>query len=65
MFHVKLYYFIKRMYQCTRQLSGDDAYDRYLASFANHHHIDEVPLCRKVFFKRREDAKWHNINRCC
>ncbi|MDR2195635.1 MAG: YbdD/YjiX family protein [Gallionellaceae bacterium] len=47
-----------------RQLSGDDAYERYLA----HHtacHPDAPPLSRKEFFRRSEESKWSGVRRCC
>ena len=47
-----------------RQLSGDDAYERYLA----HHtacHADAPRLSRKDFFLRQEQQKWGGIKRCC
>ncbi len=48
----------------VRRLSGDDAYERYLA----HHalaHAHEEPLSRKEFFKREQDRKWSGVRRCC
>ena len=53
-----------------RQLSGDDAYERYLAHFAEHQklHEEEItksPLSRKAFFKQWQDSKWKGIKRCC
>jgi len=47
-----------------RELSGDDAYERYLA----HHHIchaEVAPLSRKEFFQRDQQQKWNSIKRCC
>jgi uncharacterized short protein YbdD (DUF466 family) len=57
---------LKPAWQLLRQLSGDDAYERYLQHFAEHHPQDgSLPLSKKVYFKQRLDAKWHGINRCC
>ncbi len=55
-----------------RQLSGEDAYERYLAHFYAHQaefHADkeatETPLSREAFFKEWQDSKWKGIKRCC
>lgn len=47
-----------------RQMSGDDAYDRYLAHQASCHPGQPV-LNRKEFFQRRLTRKWQGISRCC
>ncbi|MFC3908887.1 YbdD/YjiX family protein [Legionella dresdenensis] len=52
------------LWRFIRQVSGDDAYERYL----DHHkraHPDIRPLDRKLFFKREQEKKWSGINRCC
>ena len=60
--------------QNLRQLSGEDAYERYLVSFAEHQkmHVAEncdlahcQPLSRKAFFRQWQDSKWTGIKRCC
>ncbi len=57
-----------------RQLSGEDAYERYLISFAEHQKLHGVesgysehhkPLNRQAFFKQWQDEKWTGIKRCC
>ncbi len=53
-----------RYWQLVRQLSGDDAYERYLA----HHaacHANAAPLSREEFFQRNQQQKWSGIKRCC
>ncbi len=48
----------------VRQVSGDDAFDRYLA----HHrdaHADGVPMTREQFYQFRQEQKWNRISRCC
>jgi uncharacterized short protein YbdD (DUF466 family) len=59
---------IKQLFlQCIeviRQLSGDDAYERYLRHHARAH-PDEPPLSRTVFFRREQDRKWNGVRRCC
>ena len=63
---------LKKTWQNIRQLSGDDAYERYLAHFYQHQaefHADkddtEPPLSREAFFKEWQASKWKGIKRCC
>lgn len=61
---------IRPFWEGIRHLSGDDAYERYLIHFAEHHRQDcshsiEPPLSKKAFFKQWQDDKWRGINRCC
>jgi uncharacterized short protein YbdD (DUF466 family) len=51
-------------WRTIRQLSGDDAYERYLARRAACH-ADSVPLSRKEFFQHQQQQKWSGIKRCC
>ena len=47
-----------------RQVSGDDAYERYLA----HHgqaHPGEPPMTQEQYFRKRQDEKWSKVSRCC
>jgi uncharacterized short protein YbdD (DUF466 family) len=48
----------------VRRLSGDDAYERYLAHHADAH-AGEAPLSRKEFFKREQERQWNGVRRCC
>lgn len=55
---------LRQSWYAIRQLSGDDAYERYLA----HHaacHPDTAPLSRKEFFQHEQQQKWSDIKRCC
>lgn len=55
---------LRRGWQMLRELSGDDAYERYLA----HHaacHAQTAPLSRREYFRRREQQKWEGVRRCC
>jgi len=57
---------IKSLWKSVRQLSGDDAYERYLAHFAEYHVEDSEPLLNKEeFFKQWQDNKWKGVKRCC
>jgi uncharacterized short protein YbdD (DUF466 family) len=55
---------LRLLWRVIRQLSGDDAYERYLA----HHtacHAETAPLSRKEYFQRQQQQKWSGIKRCC
>lgn len=61
---------LKKLMTCwqrIRELSGDDAYERYLVHYAAHHSNDDAapPLSREAFFKEWQDSKWKGIKRCC
>ena len=59
---------LKNLWKNIRQLSGDDAYERYLKHYAEHHAVQddtEPPLSREEFFKQWQDSKWKGIKRCC
>ena len=61
----------KNIRQNIRQLSGDDAYERYLAHYAEFHAVEandgniEPALSREAFFKEWQTSKWKGIKRCC
>lgn len=55
---------LQRGWKLLRELSGDDAYERYLQHQAMHH-PGEKPLCRHAFFKQQQQQKWHGVKRCC
>jgi len=55
---------LKQIWQYLRQVSGDDAYERYLA----HHrqaHPGEPPMTPDQYFRNRQDEKWSKVSRCC
>jgi len=70
---------IRNLWATIRQLSGDDAYERYLQHYAEHHarhHAGELeaskseqsidpPLTKAAFFKEWQDKKWRGVKRCC
>ena len=47
-----------------RELSGDDAYERYLAHHASCH-AQQPLLTRKAFFQQQQQQQWEGIKRCC
>ncbi len=48
----------------VRQVSGDDAYDRY-AEHMRLTHPDQRAMERAEFFRFMQDQKWNRISRCC
>jgi uncharacterized short protein YbdD (DUF466 family) len=62
--------FVNLLWRNIRQLSGDDAYERYLQHYAEHHQYgsegrNEPPLSKEAFFKEWQDKKWTGVKRCC
>ena len=55
---------LRKLWTFIRRLSGDDAYERYLAHHAAAH-AGEAPLSRKEYFKREQERKWGGVRRCC
>ena len=54
----------KHLWHYLRQVTGDDAYERYIAH-QNQAHAGEATLTRQQFFKMRQDEKWSKVSRCC
>lgn len=55
---------LRRLWMLLRRVSGDDAYERYLA----HHrtvHPGERPPGRGEWFRREQDRAWNGVRRCC
>jgi len=52
------------VWRAIRELSGDDAYERYIAQHATNY-PDTTPLARKDFFLYQQQQKWRGIQRCC
>ncbi len=46
-----------------RAMSGDDAYERYLAHWRSHH--QGTPVDRRAFFLAEQERKWGGLRRCC
>ena len=57
---------LRRLWRLLRRLSGDDAYERYLAHW-HRQHADEgnEPLSRKEFCCAEIERKWSGLKRCC
>jgi uncharacterized short protein YbdD (DUF466 family) len=56
--------FIAAGWTYLRAVSGDDAYERYLAHHAVEH-AEQAPMSRKDYFNERQRQKWTGVTRCC
>ena len=57
---------LNKLWQGIRNMTGEDAYERYLDHWRNHHgEEDGAPLDRKAFYKQQQEHKWNGIKRCC
>ena len=54
----------KQVWQFIREVTGDDAYERYLAHHRSHH-PDRQPPTRRDYFKASQEQKWSKVSRCC
>jgi len=55
---------VSAAWRYLRAVSGDDAYERYLAHHAVQH-AGEPIMTRKAFFTDRQRQKWTGVTRCC
>lgn len=70
---------LKDFWKFLRQVTGDDAYERYCAHYVSFHgdnshgasahlhgsHCGAALLSRQQFFKLRQEEKWSGVSRCC
>jgi uncharacterized short protein YbdD (DUF466 family) len=57
---------LRKMWALIRELTGDDAYERYLAHWRAHHaDRDAEPLDRAAFYREEQRRKWEGVRRCC
>lgn len=61
---IELLPLLSYVWRAIRELSGDDAYERYIAQHAANY-PDTTPLERKDFFLYQQQRKWSGIQRCC
>ena len=54
----------RKFCQLVLQLTGDDAYERYLAHHQQHH-AGQVVLGRRAFYLAEQQRKWSGVKRCC
>jgi len=59
---------LKHLWHLFLELSGEDAYERYLKHHVEYHAnvVDARPaLTRKEFYMLMQEKKWQGVNRCC
>jgi len=56
---------LRTLWRALRALSGDDAYERYLAHWHAHHADEGEPLDRQAFHQAEIERKWSGVKRCC
>ena len=64
MIREELKHMLNHLWHYLRQVTGDDAYERYIAH-QKLAHAGEPPLTREQHFKMRQDEKWSKVSRCC
>ncbi len=52
------------LWRGLRQVSGDDAYERYLEHLRTAH-PDRPPPSRREFYLDEQKRRWGGVNRCC
>jgi len=52
------------LWRWLREVSGDDAYERYLCHHVLAHPHARAPS-RREFYAQELQRKWSGINRCC
>ena len=63
---IRLRIFFRDLWSGLRTLSGDDAYERYLAHWRAHApHDENAPLSRKSFYQDKQKHEWEKPRRCC
>ena len=55
---------LRALWRWLREVSGDDAYERYLCHHARAHPGVHAPS-RREFYAQELQRKWSGINRCC
>jgi uncharacterized short protein YbdD (DUF466 family) len=54
------------LWRALREITGDDAYERYLAHWrATHAQDGGKPMDRKAFYRAEIQRRWNGIKRCC
>ena len=57
---------LRNVWRIVRTVSGDDAYERYLAHWRRQHASDSAePLDRAGYFRAEQARKWNSVRRCC
>lgn len=55
---------LRALWGWLREVSGDDAYERYLRHHAQRHPGARVPT-RGEFYTQELQRKWNGVSRCC
>jgi uncharacterized short protein YbdD (DUF466 family) len=55
---------VKHAWEYLKEISGENAYDRYLAVHAATH-PDKPPMGRGEFYRQRQDEKYNNPGSRC
>jgi uncharacterized short protein YbdD (DUF466 family) len=55
---------LREIMALLRRLSGDDAYERFVAHRCALHPGEPVPS-RREFWRSEVDRKWQGVTRCC
>jgi len=54
------------MWALLREVTGDDAYERYVAHWRAQHAAEgATPLDRASFYREEQRRKWDGVRRCC
>ncbi|WP_367025670.1 YbdD/YjiX family protein [Methylococcus sp. ANG] len=53
------------LWRTIRMATGDDAYERYLEHWREHHAGGGQPLSRKAFCRAEQQRRWSGVRRCC
>jgi uncharacterized short protein YbdD (DUF466 family) len=57
---------LRKIWSVIREVTGDDAYERYLEHWrAEHSTHGSKPLDRASFYRDEQRRKWDGIRRCC
>jgi uncharacterized short protein YbdD (DUF466 family) len=56
---------LRRIWALLREVTGDDAYERYLDHWRARHAGTGAPLDRASFWHEELRRKWDGVRRCC
>jgi uncharacterized short protein YbdD (DUF466 family) len=57
---------LRKAWAALRELTGDDAYERYVAHWRREHAgTAGAPLDRAAFYREEQRRKWDGVRRCC
>jgi uncharacterized short protein YbdD (DUF466 family) len=57
---------LQQLWAVLREMTGDDAYERYVAHWRREHAGEgSAPLDRAAFCREEQRRKWEGVRRCC